>query len=207
MKGLIFLFSSLVIMSSAQTRVNYDSIRIILEDIYESDQGIRKEFMDSSKGNKTVSRSLINKMAKIDRINKIKIRSILNSYGWVERSKIGQKASSGIFYAVQHTDLVFIEKFFPMLKALAEAGEAKKTEFATMQDRILMWRGKRQIYGTQCTESLRLDGKLVVWPIEDPSNVNNRRKEMGFDLSVEDNAKLLEAAYNPLERLPAEKDH
>ena len=65
-----------------------------------------------------------------------------------------------------------------------------------------MWKGKKQIYGTQASNDTRPGKKMVIWPIENPSQVNELRKKIGFTTTVEENAKQLNAEYDPNERLP-----
>jgi hypothetical protein len=103
---------------------------------------------------------------------------------------------------VQHAELDFKEQYFPQLKRLAENGEAKKTLCAMLEDRILMMNGKKQIYGTQANNNLRTDKKFAIWPIENPQAVNELRRKIGFDTTVEENARKLNAEYRPDEKLP-----
>jgi hypothetical protein len=42
------------------------------------------------------------------------------------------------------------------------------------------------------------DKECFVWPIKDPKNVNKRRKKIGFDDTVEENAKRLQTTYKIL---------
>lgn len=162
-----------------KTKINYDSLRIELEAMLDSDQEIRRILIDSIGLDSPEAGKYLNEMATIDIQNKVKIESILEKYGWIEQSKIGEKAADGIFYVVQHTDLEFKEKYFPQLKKLAAIGEASPIRCAMMEDRILMLQGKKQIYGTQANNNLRPDKKLAIWPIEDPSQVNILRKKLG----------------------------
>ena len=174
--------------------------------MYDEDQGIRKSIIDSS----DVSSSngiliYINQMQVIDERNRMKIAWILEKYGWLPKSKIGEKASEAIFFVIQHTELSFAERYFDQFKKLSLKGEANPMQCAMMEDRILMWKGKKQIYGTQSSNKVRSDGKNAIWPIEDPINVNYLRKMVGFKLTVEDNAKILKADYNPHEKLPSQR--
>jgi hypothetical protein len=36
---------------------------------------------------------------------------------------------------------------------------------------------------------------MIIWPIKDPKEVNERRKTAGFEDSVEENAKVLDVHY------------
>jgi len=195
-KNLLFLFFSLLIFvkpdaSAQQTlengdaverkKVNYDSLRTELEAMFDADQEIRRILVDSIGLDSPEAGKYLNEMANIDMTNKVKVEAILEKYGWIEQSKIGEKAAEAIFYVVQHTDLEFIEKYFSQFKNLAARGEASTSRCATMEDRILMWKGKKQIYGTQAyNNNLSTDKKIFIWPIEDPSQVNQLRKTSGL---------------------------
>lgn len=180
---------------------NYDSLRFVLEAMVYKDQNIRRILIDSVGLNSPHAGTYIKQMQDIDADNQMKLKVILDKYGWIEQSKIGKNAAEAFFYIIQHSDRALMTKWFPEFKRLASIGEADKTACAMMEDRLLMWSGKKQIYGSQAA-TFREDKKLAVWPIEDPKNVNKRRKEMGFDLTVEQNAVRLEALYNENEQLP-----
>lgn len=106
---------------------------------------------------------------------------------------------------MQHTDLETIKKYFPEFKQLSERGEASTKLCAMMEDRMLMWEGRKQIYGTQASSELRADKSYAIWPIENPYEVNSRRKKAGFTNSVEESAASLKASYDPNEKLPPRK--
>ena len=180
---------------------NYDSLRLVLENMVDKDQKIRRILVDSIGFDSPGAGSYIKQMMDIDADNQKKIRGILNKYGWIEQSKIGTKAAEAFFYTIQHSDTTLMIKWFPEFKKLADNGEADKVECAMMEDRLLMWKGEKQIYGTQAAV-FSADKKVAIWPIEDPKNVNARRKKIGFALSVEDNADRLKAIYNANEQLP-----
>jgi len=205
------IFSALILTASlgscGQTsqkiaiKTNYDSLRTELEKMVDKDQNIRRILVDSIGIDSPDAGLYIKQMIEIDADNQKKIRVILDRYGWIEQSRIGAKAAEAFFYTIQHADTTLMIKWFPEFKRLAAIGEADKVECAMMEDRLLMWRGKMQIYGTQAT-IFREDKKLAIWPIEDSKNVNERRKKIGFALTVEENADRLKAIYNENEQLP-----
>ena len=182
-------------------KTNYDSLRIVLVNMVDKDQEIRRILIDSIGIDSPNAGPYLKQMMDIDMDNQRKMKEILNKYGWIEQSKIGEKAAEAFFYTIQHSDTTLIIKWFPEFKRLADAGEADKVKCAMMEDRLLMWRGKKQIYGTQAAV-FRDDKKVAIWPIEDPKNINERRKKIGFDLTVEENAHRLKAIYNEDEQLP-----
>jgi hypothetical protein len=65
----------------------------------------------------------------------------------------------------------------PLVRKAYVAGELQAQNYALLQDRVLVGDGKPQIYGTQ----FKIIGKeLVPDPIEDESNVDQRRAEVGL---------------------------
>jgi hypothetical protein len=180
---------------------DYTLLRAELEKIYDLDQGIRSIDWDTiSSPEASIAFSM--KVMAIDSVNQTRVIPILEQHGWLPKSKIGEKAASAIFYVVQHSNTATIEKYLPQMEALAKQGEASATDAAKMRDRLLMFQGKKQIYGTQAASWVRPEGGHVIWPIEDADNVNKRRREVGFTTTVEENAKQLGAAYDPKEELP-----
>jgi len=198
------LFSCGQVQRQTTIKINYDSLKIVLENMVDKDQEIRRILVDSIGMDSPHAGPYIKQMIDIDSVNQEKIKVILGKYGWIEQSKIGAKAASAFFYTIQHSDTTLMLKWFPEFKRLADIGEADKVDCAMMEDRLLMRKGKKQIYGTQATV-FRADKQLAIWPIEDAKNVNERRKKIGFALTVEENADRLNALYDENEQLPGER--
>jgi hypothetical protein len=115
--------------------------------------------------------------------NTERLKVIITRYGWPGRSMVGEKAARAAFTIVQHSDhdRVFQRMCLPLLKAVAKEGEIEPWEIAFLTDRLLVAEGKKQIYGTQfdpCEHSK--NDPDTPCAIEDPDNVDQRRKEMGL---------------------------
>ncbi|WP_367221552.1 DUF6624 domain-containing protein [Marinilabilia sp.] len=186
---------------------NYDSLRIVLESVYDSDQSIRKQMHDPVYKDSIRQLKYISQMIAIDQENLHKVLPILEKYGWIPQSKIGEKASDAIFYVIQHSSIELMEKYFWQLDSLALLGEASRKNAAMMEDRLLMGKGLKQIYGSQATTNLRPDKSLVIWPVSQPDKVDSLRKSVGFELSVLENADRIGAVFNPNEELPIKDLH
>lgn len=179
---------------------NYDSIRVVLEEMYDTDQGIRKQLSEQN----TMVGELISKMIITDSINQLRIDSLLNTYGWLPESLIGKKASNAIFYVVQHAELPMMERWFPAFKKVVAEQEGEPRKLAMMEDRILMYRHEKQLYGTQIHgQAVGEEGwEYFVWPIDNPAEVNERRTALGYTQTVEEYAAEMDARYDPEEPLP-----
>ncbi len=77
--------------------------------------------------------------------------------------------------------------------------------YAWIIDRYLMNKNKKQVYGTQFYAIGKIEngvykrGKSILWPIEDEKNVNSRRKEIGINITIEEDIKRqgIEYIYTP----------
>ena len=107
------------------------------------------------------------------------LESIIAKHGWPTISMVGAEASGVAFLIIQHADLEYQKKYFPLLKEAADKNEAQKSEVAMLEDRILMREGKNQIYGSQLRSNPDT-GKLELHPIEDEENVDKRRAAVGL---------------------------
>ena len=178
-----------------------DSLRIVLEEMHDRDQGIRKELMES-RNKPDEMYSVIQRMNTTDSLNQEQVEIILEKYGWLGISSVGEKASGAIFYVVQHAPVEFMEEYYPQLEELVSRGDASKRHAAMMQDRILMYNNQKQIYGTQASNLVREDETMVMWPVKNPENVNTRREEVGIHGTIEEAAASMNAEYDPNEKLP-----
>ena len=117
------------------------------------------------------------------------IKHIINTYGYPTPKKVGAEASYHFFTLIQHSDSdpSFQASILPLLKKLASKEKIPKKEYAFLYDRVQRNTGKKQLYGTQL--SFDSNGNLfdstnkIIIPkdLEDPINVDKRRKEMGLE--------------------------
>jgi len=134
-----------------------------------------------------------------DSLNLIKIEKIIKKYGYPGKTLVGEKQSTAVWYVVQHSKLSTIEKYFPLMEKANKNGDLKDTHIAMMKDRMLMYQGKEQIYGTQGAGRLFINPKTkeeewtnFIWPIKNWKEVNELRKSVGFNETIEEYAKSLE---------------
>ncbi|HAS39930.1 MAG TPA: hypothetical protein DCS93_05595 [Microscillaceae bacterium] len=192
------------------TQPDYKALRNQLEAIYKTDQGVRKDFMKVfKKGPKDPAyKKLIKQMKQVDEKNLRQVTALLDKYGWLPYSKVGEMAGNAQFLVIQHANLKMMQKYLPQMKKMAAKNEASKYNVALMEDRVLMNLGKKQIYGSQARSLFKkgaTQSRLFIWPIEDVQNVNKRRKAMGFTRTVEQQAKDMGAEFDPNEPLPEKK--
>ena len=115
-----------------------------------------------------------------DSVNLIKIKSLLDKYGWLGTDVIGEQGNSTMFLVIQHSDVATQDKYLPMMREAVKNGKAKGSSLALLEDRVALRKGKKQIYGSQIGRDN--DTKLYyVSPLEDPDNVDKRRAKVGLE--------------------------
>lgn len=167
--------------SFGQDKVIVDSLKIVLENVYKSDQEPRM-VADSLEKKYSFTSPLVREhgvsISKQDSINKNIVSSILDRYGWLSARETSENANEALFLVVQHADLSTQLKYLPLLKEAVQKGKAKSANYALLIDRTNMKQGKFQVYGSQISGDA--NGNFYIYPIIDEPNVNIRRMSMGL---------------------------
>ena len=182
MKKIFFLISFIFITQISFAQLNKPLVAK-LDSVYRDDQKYREQI--DSVINKfglqsKEMHSLIVLMNELDSINLVKVKTILDKYGWLGADSIGKKGNYTLFLVIQHGDQTTQEKYLPMLKEAVKNGRAKGSNLALLEDRVLLGQGKMQIYGSQ----IGMDNETQLYyvsPLEDPDNVDKRRASVGLE--------------------------
>jgi hypothetical protein len=198
--------SLLALSAAAQPRANPNlRLKQELDSIYAVDQRYRDMLFDprlnrnpdSLATTMGVSKAALNAtildhMRRTDATNLVRVQAILKQYGYPGKSLVGAPTNEAVWNVIQHNPAT-ISQYLPLLKTAAQQGELPFYRYAMMLDRQLMGENKEQLYGTQICAYNGQPG--FVWPIQNPAQVNQRRKQAGFTTTVEQNAALLGTAY------------
>lgn len=117
----------------------------------------------------------------LDKENTSELKKLLKKYEWFNISDFDEQADKDAWLLVQHADLdlAFQKEVLLILTKLYPQNETNKSNYAYLYDRVkAIGEKKPQRYGTQgmCVGP----GKWEPHTIEDASNVDKRRKEMGL---------------------------
>lgn len=159
------------------TERNFDKpLRNRLKNMMKRDQEIRYKYLkvrNAVPRDTALFNSLASQCAEIDRMNLKEVCRILDSCGWVGKEKVGD-ACDAFWIVIQHSGLDIQKKYFPMLREAAEKGDISLLKLAMLEDRIAIYEGRPQKYGTQ----IRNGG---VAPLVDSLKVDEWRKEVGME--------------------------
>lgn len=183
MKNTLLLLSSLFFLSTYGQDEKYKEIigQLLIVDNDDSKYRIQIQDLGEKYGlfSKEVDAIWL-LMNKTDSINQVIVKSILDKYGWLGISEIGNQCSSTLYRVIQHSNLNIQEKYLPLVREAVKNKEAKPSDLATLEDRVALRQGKKQVYGTQVGQDKK-SLKYYISPLEDPDNVDNRRAEVGLE--------------------------
>ncbi|MFM1932316.1 MAG: hypothetical protein RL226_1619 [Bacteroidota bacterium] len=114
-----------------------------------------------------------------DSLNELEVVQIIEDRGWVGRSLVGGQANMTMWLVIQHAPLEIQEKYLPLLQQSVMEGESSGSHLALLEDRIQMYKGEPQTYGSQITKDAET-GADIVYKIREPEYVNQRRKAVGL---------------------------
>lgn len=160
----------------------HKSLRATLEQVYEEDQNYRqqiKEIEGKYGADSKEMKAHWKLIGQKDSTNLLKVKEILDQYGWLGADVVGAKGNVVLFLVVQHADQVTQEKYLPMMREAVKNGKADKGGLALLEDRLALRQGKKQIYGSQVGYDSETK-TYYVSPLADPDQVDQRRAAMGL---------------------------
>lgn len=191
-----------------EEKLNKPLVRI-LDSIYSSDQQYRLRAKDVEQKHGRDSKEMSNLWQTImyhDSVNLVKVKAILDEYGWLGPDVIGSQGNTTLFLVIQHADIETQQKYLPMMREAVKNKKARASSLALLEDRTALRTGRKQIYGSQIERAE--DGSYHVSALEDPENVDKRRAEVGlqplneytqkwnFEWDVEAHKKYINAKEN-----------
>lgn len=120
------------------------------------------------------------RMAAIHKANAQRLRDIIDEHGWPVERLVGPEGAKAAWRIAQHAigEPEFQRECLRRLSAAAKSGDVPAWQPAMIEDRIRMFEGRPQLFGTQ----LEPDDQGIMRPylIEDPGGVDERRRAVGL---------------------------
>jgi hypothetical protein len=162
----------------------------LFTDLFKQSQGKPKEEIEKEQV------ELTKKLQAVDNGNRLWLAEKIKQYGWPGKSLVGEQAAHAAWLLVQHADAApdFQEQCLEQMKAAAP-GEVAPIDIAYLTDRVLVARGRPQVYGTQCEE---VDGRFQPRACIEPEALDQRRKEVGLQ-PIKEYLQVMEEVYHARE--------
>jgi hypothetical protein len=152
-----------------------ESLEKALLDMEAHDQKVRGELTASGALNDTYHPRL----EEVHRANSSRLRQIIAVFGWPGRALVGEKGAKAAWRIALHsiTEPPFMRQCRDSIDRASEAGDAPRWQFAIIDDRIRVYEGRPQRYGTQLRYTA---AGLEPHPLENEGRVNSMRMQAGL---------------------------
>jgi len=121
-------------------------------------------------------------MEEVHRRNAGRLRAIVGEIGWPGKSEVGEDGAHAAWQILQHAigEPDLMRGMLPAVAAAAAEGEASKPDLAMLEDRIRVFEGRPQRYGTQYDWDDTGMWMVPMGTVEDPGSIDVRRKAAGL---------------------------
>jgi VWFA-related protein len=108
----------------------------------------------------------------------VKLCQILKTNGWPTTTLVDPEGVFATYQILKNGGTFELQRdLLPVIVATIKKDPNQKREFAGLYDRLRVGAGMKQLFGTQAVST---GGFLVLYPIEDPANLDARRTEFGL---------------------------
>jgi len=172
--------------------MDYKSIAEKIIDLKHADLALRDKLLQSgqlSEGYNEEMKGLHNRNAKI-------LSDIIDTIGYPTIDKVGKEANEAAWLVIQHSigQPEFMKKSAELLESAVSENKADPKSLAYLTDRIAVFEGKPQLYGTQFDWDEH--GNLSPNLFDDLTKVNERRKSIGLNALEEQTETIRRQAEN-----------
>lgn len=133
------------------------------------------------------------------------LEDAIAAIGWPGRAKVGDEAAGAAFMILQHAisrpDLQ--RRGLALLLEAVPEGQANPLDAAYLADRIAVFEGGEQVFGTQFDWDE--NGVLSPAPMRDPDGVDERRASVGLPSMAETIAHMRARALAEADQAPADQ--
>ena len=182
-----------------RTGSTIDAIGAELIAMAEEDQRVRAELLADG----TLFHGYNPRMAEVHHRNAMRLAEIMDAIGWPGRSAVSMEAADAAWLVLQHSigDPPVMRRGLELIRA-APPGDVDPIQVAMLEDRVRTYSGLPQRYGTQFDWDEH--GEMQPRPIEDPGQVDERRRSVGLGPLSEKLREIREGTVRAGELSPAE---
>jgi len=152
-----------------------ESLEKALLDMEAQDQAVRTELTATG----ALNDAYHPRLEEVHRANSSRLRQIIAVFGWPGFTLVGEKGAKAAWRIALHSisEPPFMRQCRDLIDRASEAGDVPRWQFAIIDDRIRVYEGKPQRYGTQ----LRMGANgLEPHPLEDDARVSSMRAQAGL---------------------------
>jgi hypothetical protein len=172
-----------------------ESLEKALLDMETRDQAVRAELTAAGE----LDLQYHPRLSEIHRANSSRLRQMIAVFGWPGRKLVGDQGAKAAWRIALHSfgEPAFMRQCRDLIDVASQHDDAPRWQFAIIDDRVRVYEGKPQRYGTQLRQG---PNGLEPHPLENESRVNSMRMQAGLPPLAQT---LAQARAQPL--LPAQR--
>jgi hypothetical protein len=167
-----------------------DSLEKALLDMEARAQALRAELLAAGE----INDSHHPRMTELNRANSSRLRQIIAVFGWPGLALVGESGSRAAWRIAlySYAEPEFMRQCRDLIDRATQASDAPRWQYAIIEDRIRVYEGRPQRYGTQLRHGPQ---GLEPHPIENEARINSMRAQAGLPLLAQT---LAQARAQPL---------
>jgi len=180
--------------------MDYKSIAKKIIDLKKADLVVRDKLLKSGQ----LSEGYNEEMKELHNRNAKTLNDIIDTIGYPTIDKVGKEANEATWLVIQHSigQPVFMKKCAILLESAVSENKADPKYLAYLTDRIAVFEGKPQLYGTQFDWDEY--GNLSPNLFDHVTKVNERRKAIGLNTLEEQTEIIRKQVKNENQSPPAD---
>lgn len=180
--------------------MDYKSIAENIIDLKKADLALREKLIQNGQ----LGNGYNEEMKKLHHRNAKILNDILDTIGYPTTDKVGKEANKATWLIIQHAigQPEFMKKSAELLERAVIESKADPKDLAYLTDRIAVFEGKPQRYGTQFDWDEY--GNLSPNQFDDLTKVNERRKSIGLNTLEEQTDIIRKQAENENQSPPTD---
>lgn len=155
------------------------ALRHELLEMLKVDQQARNQIIAKGKGWTDIAPKLRKRLTDTDARTARHLQDIVTRDGWPGWDLVGLDGGEAAMTMLMHVPASMQQEMLPRVEAAYRAHTVRGQGYAMLVDHVLISQGKPQRYGSVAA-SVRSDGQVRFFPIEDPAHVDERRAQVGL---------------------------
>lgn len=154
-----------------------ESLEKALLDMESHDQTVRAELTAAG----ALNAAYHSRLEELHRSNSSRLRQIIAVFGWPGTALVGEKGAKAAWRIALHSisEPDFMRQCRDLIDAASQQDDVPRWQFAIIDDRIRVYEGRPQRYGTQLRPGQH---GLEPYPLENEARINSMRMQAGLPL-------------------------
>jgi len=155
-----------------------EDLRRELVEMRQEDLRVRQELLDAGQ----LGGAYVPRMEAIHLKNAARLRALIAAHGWPGEDIAGKDGAEAAWLIAQHAvgEPQFQRHVLQLLRASAATGHCPDWHAAYLEDRIALYEGRPQRFGSQWVDDPR-DGRARPSKLADPEHINDLRASVGLE--------------------------